>query len=92
MVWYTVRCSYNDWQRDYKRSHRVAHDHDAQKQFVLDAKTAAVNELHSSGQGMFANVQINNIDTTGIQVNLGTILELTTNRFNIDCRKSLHSS
>jgi hypothetical protein len=70
MVWFTVRCSYADWQRDYKRSHAVEHDHPAQTNFVIDAKNAAVNELHTSGQPRFANVASNDIGTSGLRVNL----------------------
>ncbi|RCJ21657.1 hypothetical protein A6S26_23035 [Nostoc sp. ATCC 43529] len=69
MVWFTVRCSYADWQRDYKRSHAV-HSHPAQANFITDAKNDAVNELHASGQPRFAHVTSHQIGTSGIRVNL----------------------
>ncbi|CCI16607.1 hypothetical protein MICAF_210003 [Microcystis aeruginosa PCC 9807] len=70
MVWFTVRCSYADWQRDYKRSHAVEHDHTAKLNFVSDAKEAAVNELRTSGNFRFANVISNYIGTSGLRENL----------------------
>jgi hypothetical protein len=68
-MWYTVTCSYTDWRRGYKRSH-PAHSHQAQSQFIVAAKQAAVLELAASGQPRFANVPTNQIGTTGLQVNL----------------------
>ena len=68
-MWYTVSCSYNDWTSSYKRSHPV-HSHPEQAQFIVDAKQNAVNELIASGQPRFANVQTNQIGTTGLQVNM----------------------
>ena len=65
MVWFTVRCSYADQQRDYKRSHAIAHDHPAQANFVIDAKNAAVNELHTSGQARLARATPNDVGTSG---------------------------
>ena len=68
-MWYTVRCSYSDWERSYKRTVPV-HSHPLQAQFITDAKQAAVNEMHGSGQPRFANVTTNNVGTAGLQVNL----------------------
>lgn len=68
-MWFTVRCTCQDWNRDYKREFPY-HNHDAQSAFVIDAKNAAVNELHASGQPRFIHVTPNDIGTTGLRVNL----------------------
>jgi hypothetical protein len=68
-MWYAIKCSYSDWQRNYKRSWPV-HSHDAESAFIVDAKSAAVVELHGSGQPRFASVTTGDIGTSGLQVNL----------------------
>jgi hypothetical protein len=68
-MWYTIKCSYSDWQRSYKRQWPV-HSHPAQSQFIVDAKNQAVAELQGSGQPRFATVTSGDISTSGLQVNL----------------------
>jgi hypothetical protein len=68
-MWYSIKCSYIDWQRSYKRQY-PDHNHDAQGAFIVDAKNAAVAELLGSGQARFAGVTANAIETSGLRVNL----------------------
>jgi hypothetical protein len=68
-VWFTVTCSYSDWSRRYKHEHR-SHSHDAEGAFVVAAKNAAVAEMQGSGQARFANVTVNQVGTSSMQVKL----------------------
>ena len=68
-MWFSVTCSQADWQRSYKRTYRV-HNHDAEAQFVVDAKDDAVNELRASRQAKFANVTTGDIGTTSLRVKM----------------------
>ena len=68
-MWYAIRCSYDTWSADYKRTF-PAHSHDAEAAFVVAAKNAAVAALRGSGQQKYAAVTANLISTTGLQVKL----------------------
>jgi len=66
MPWHTVRCTYQDWGRSYKRHSQAHHNHNSQQQFIIDAKNNAQQRL----QARFGNVPLNQIGTTLLQVNL----------------------
>jgi hypothetical protein len=68
-MWYAITCSYDDWRRNYKRSH-PAHSHQAEGQFVVDAKDNAVAEMAGSAQPRFAGVTTNQVATSGMRVKL----------------------
>lgn len=62
MPWHTIRCRHQDWQRDFKRRTPadLHHADGTQAAFILAARTAAVGELHASGQARFAGANIGN--------------------------------
>jgi hypothetical protein len=70
MPWYTVRCTYADWERSYKRQTQTAHSHQLEQSFVTDAKGEAVTEMRGSGQPRFAAIATNQVGTSGLRVNL----------------------
>lgn len=63
--WATIRLTYNDWGRSYKRDLHV-HSHQLQQAF----RTAALNDALVELRATYPNVQQNQIGQGPMQVNL----------------------
>ena len=61
--WCTLKLSYEDWQRSYKRD-IGGHDHGAAGQFVADALENAYEELHAT----YEDIQQNEITQGDLRV------------------------
>jgi hypothetical protein len=61
MAWHHLRCTFSDWQRDYKRHTKSNLNHGQQGEVIQLARNTALKELHASGQAKYKAATLRDI-------------------------------